>query len=114
MAIPLVLTGTLAFLSIGLLAGAMVKSVETASVITNVVVIPMAFLSGSFFPLSLAPQWLQTASLVLPLRHLNDAMQDVLARGVGPTSVLPQLLILLGFAAVVSAVAVWLFRWEDA
>jgi ABC-2 type transport system permease protein len=114
MAIPLVLAGTLAFLSIGLLAGAMVQSVETASVITNVVVIPMAFLSGSFFPLSLAPQWLQTASLVLPLRHLNDAMQDVLARGVGPASVLPQLFILLGFAAVVSAIAVWLFRWEDA
>jgi ABC-2 type transport system permease protein len=114
MAIPLVLTGTLAFLSIGLLAGAVVKSVETASVLTNVVVIPMAFLAGSFFPLSLAPQWLQTASLVLPLRHLNDAMQDVLARGVGPASVVPQLLILLGFAAVFSAIAVWRFRWEDA
>ncbi|HEY8473299.1 MAG TPA: ABC transporter permease [Natronosporangium sp.] len=114
LAIPLVLAGTLAFLSIGLLAGAMVKTVETANIVTNVLVIPMAFLSGSFFPLSLAPEWLRTCSLVLPLRHLNDAMQDVLARGVGVASVLPQLLALLGFAVVCSAIAVWRFRWEDA
>jgi ABC-2 type transport system permease protein len=47
MALPLVLAGTLAFLSIGLLAGAITKSVEAASALANLIVIPMAFLSGS-------------------------------------------------------------------
>jgi ABC-2 type transport system permease protein len=114
MSVPLVLAGTCAFLSIGLLAGAVTKSVEAASAVANLVVIPMAFLSGSFVPLDFAPQWLQTVSLVLPLRYLNDGMQDVLARGVGPVEVLPQLGILLAFALVVSVVATRLFRWEDA
>jgi hypothetical protein len=35
-------------------------------------------------------------------------------RGQGPGDVVPQLAILLGFAVVVSALAVALFRWEDA
>jgi len=114
MALPLVLAGTLAFLSIGLLAGVLTKSVEAASAISNLIVIPMAFLSGSFIPLNDAPSWLQSVSEVFPLRHLNDAMLDVLARGDGPGAALPQLGLLLGFALVVALVAVRLFRWDDA
>lgn len=113
LSIPLVLAGTLAFLSIGLLAGAKVKSGETANALANLIVIPMAFLSGSFFPLSLAPAWLQKVSEVLPLRHLNDSMLDVMARGSGPLGVLPQFALLLGFAIVVTALAVSMFRWDD-
>lgn len=112
-AIPLVLAGTLAFLSIGLVAGAKSKSVETASAIANLVVIPMAFLSGSFFPLSLAPGWLRTVSQILPLRHLNDGMLDVMARGEGAASALPQLGLLLLFAGVLTAIAIRMFRWDD-
>jgi ABC-2 type transport system permease protein len=114
MAIPLVLAGTLAFLAIGLVAGVTTKSVEAASALSNLIVIPMAFLSGSFIPLSLAPPWLQTISEVFPLRHLNDAMLAVLARGDGPAAVLPQLAVLLGFALVIAVVAARLFRWDDA
>ncbi|WP_283137892.1 ABC transporter permease [Rhizohabitans arisaemae] len=111
--IPLILAGTLAFLAIGLLAGAKAKSVETANAVSNLIVIPMAFLSGSFFPLSMAPQWLQNVAEVFPLRHLNTGMLDSLARGLDPAAILPELGILLGFAAVITTLAVWLFRWND-
>jgi len=114
MAIPLVLAGTLAFLSIGLLAGAVTKSVEAASALTNLIVIPMAFLSGAFIPINDVPSWVQSISEVLPLRHLNDAVLDVLARGDGAVAVLPQLALLLGFALVIALIAVRLFRWDDA
>ena len=114
MALPLVLAGTLSFLAIGLLAGAVTKSVEAASALANLIVIPMAFLSGAFIPLNSAPAWLQSVSQVFPLRHLNDAMLDVLARGDGPAAVLPQLGILVGFALVIALIAVRLFRWDDA
>jgi ABC-2 type transport system permease protein len=113
MAIPLVLAGTLAFLSVGLLAGAKAKSVETATVIANLVVIPMAFLSGSFFSLTTAPQWIQRFAEVLPLRHLNVGMLALLTRGASAASVLPELGVLLGFALVLTAVAARLFRWDD-
>jgi ABC-2 type transport system permease protein len=113
MSIPLILAGTLAFMAIGLLAGSRAKSDEAANAIANLVTIPMAFLSGSFFPISLAPRWLQVLAEVFPLRHLNDGMLDVMVRGKGPASVLPELGILLGFTVVISAVAAALFRWEE-
>jgi ABC-2 type transport system permease protein len=113
MAIPLVLAGTLAFLSVGLLAGAKAKSVETATVIANLVVIPMAFLSGSFFSLSTAPQWIQRFAEVLPLRHLNAGMLALLTRDASAASVLPELGVLLGFALVLTLLAARMFRWDD-
>jgi ABC-2 type transport system permease protein len=72
----------------------------------------MAFLSGSFFPLEGAPDWLQFVSRLLPLRHLNDGMLDVMVRGQGPGAALAPIGILLAFATVVTLVAVRLFRWE--
>jgi ABC-2 type transport system permease protein len=74
----------------------------------------MAFLSGTFFPIDAAPKWLQTVSNVLPLRHANDAMLDVLVRGKGFEALIVPLSILLGFTIVVGAIAARLFKWEDA
>lgn len=113
MAIPLVIAGTLAFLSIGLLAGAWAKTPEAASAIANLIVLPMAFLSGAFFPLTNAPGWLQKLSNIFPLKHLVSAMQDVMVRGKGPETVLPAIGGLLAFSLVVAVIAGRLFRWDD-
>jgi ABC-2 type transport system permease protein len=114
MAIPLVMAGTLAFLAIGLLAGSFAKTPEAGSAVANLIVLPMAFLSGAFFPLQGAPAWLQTISEALPLRHLVDGMQNVMVRGEGPASALPQIGVLLAFAIVVAGAALAMFRWDDA
>ena len=76
----------------------------------NFLVLPMAFLSGSFFVLDGAPGWLQAVSWAMPLRHLNEGMLDVLARGEGLGAMLPQLGFVLGFGLVVGAAAVLIFR----
>jgi len=112
MSVPLVVAGTLSFMAIGLLAGAVSKTSEGASGLANLVVLPMAFLSGSFIPLDVAPAWLQTVSLVLPLRYLNEGMLDVMVRGAGPAAAVLPIAVLLGFAAVVTLLATRLFRWE--
>jgi ABC-2 type transport system permease protein len=114
MSVPLLVTGTLAFMSLGLLAGALSKTTEGAVNMANFFVLPMAFLSGSFFPLDAAPSWLQVVSQALPLRHLNDAMLDVMVRGQGAASALLPMAILLGFATVITLVAAKLFRWDTA
>lgn len=113
MIVPLLVCGTLAFMAIGLLAGAVAKSEEAAVGIANFVVLPMAFLSGSFFPLDGAPGYVRAISTVLPLKHLNDGMLDTMVRGEGPSSALVPMAILLGFAVVVTAIAARLFRWDD-
>lgn len=112
LAIVLVLAGTLAFLSIGLLAGSICRTEEGAVGLANFIVLPMAFLSGSFFALDGAPGWLQAISRLLPLRHLNDGMMDVMVRGMGIAAIWQPLLILLAFAAACSFVAARLFRWD--
>ncbi|WP_456695738.1 ABC transporter permease [Aeromicrobium sp. P5_D10] len=113
MIIPLLVCGTLAFMAIGLLAGAVAKSEEAAVGIANFVVLPMAFLSGSFFPLDGAPGYVTAISKVLPLKHLNDGMLDTMVRGEGPVAALVPMGILLGFAVVVTAIASKMFRWDD-
>jgi ABC-2 type transport system permease protein len=112
MAIPTLVVGTLCFMSIGLFAGAITTTTEGAVNAANFMVLPMAFLSGSFFPLDAAPGWLRAVSNVLPLYHLNEGMLDVMVRGQGPSAALAPIAILAGFAAVVTLVAARLFRWE--
>lgn len=109
--VPLLLTGTLAFLSIGMLAGAVSKTEEGAIGLANFIVLPMAFLSGSFFPLDGSPGWLQAVSRCLPLYHLNQGMLDTMVRGEGPAAVVMPIAILLAFTVVLTTIAARLFRW---
>ena len=113
MIVPLLLCGTLAFMAIGLLAGSIAKTEEGAIGMANFVVLPMAFLSGSFFPLDGAPAWVRGVGQVLPLRHLNEGMLDTMVRGDGPGAALVPILILLGFTIVLTAIAARLFRWDE-
>lgn len=113
LAIPLLLAGALAFMAVGMIAGAVSKTAEAASGIVNVIILPMAFLSGSFIPLDQAPSWLKTVSQFLPLGQLNEGMLDVMVRGEGPSALLEPMAVLLGFLVVFGAIAVKLFRWED-
>jgi ABC-2 type transport system permease protein len=114
MAIPLVVCGILAFMSIGLFVGAVAKTQQAASSIVNLIILPMAFLGGAFLPLDFAPNWVRDASYAMPLRYLVVGMQDVMARGEGPSAALPAIGILLGFAAIVTLISVRVFRWDDA
>ncbi|NYI46528.1 ABC-2 type transport system permease protein [Nocardioides aromaticivorans] len=114
MSVPLVVVGTLCFMAIGLLAGALAKTTEGAVNLANFLVLPMAFLSGSFFPLDGAPTWLRRLSDLLPLKHLNEGMLDVMVRGEGPAAAVVPLVVLAGFAVVVTLLAARLFRWETA
>lgn len=113
MAIPVLLVGTLAFLAIGMVVGAIAKTGEGASGLGNLIVMPMAFASGSFFPLEQAPGWLQAIAKISPLTYINEGLLSVMVRGNGPASVLPQMGILLAFTVVFAALAWRLFKWDD-
>jgi ABC-2 type transport system permease protein len=113
MAIPIVACGTLAFLSIGLLVGAVAKTQQAATSIANLIILPMAFLGGAFVPLNFAPVWIQDVSYALPLRYLVLGMQNVMARGDGPVSALPAIGLLLGIAAALTVISARVFRWDQ-
>ena len=113
MAIPVLLCGTLAFMSIGLLVGSFAKTQQAATAIANLVILPMAFLGGAFIPLDFAPNWLRDASYVMPLRYLVTGMQDVMARGEGAGAALLPIGILAALTVVLTTIAVRVFRWDE-
>jgi len=108
-----VIVGTLAFMAIGLVAGAIAKTQQAATAIANLVILPMAFLGGAFIPLDYAPAWIRQVSYVMPLRYLVTGMQNVMARGEGPVSALPAIAVLLALTAVLTLIAVRAFRWDN-
>lgn len=105
---------TMAFFAVGSFVGSFTTTEESAQAVSNVIIFPMMFLSGTFFPIERSPDWVQALSKVLPLRWTNDAMLDVLARGKGIESLVVPCAVLAGFTIVVGAVAARIFRWEDA
>ena len=111
--IPLLVAGTLSFMALGLLAGVLARTQEGAVNLANFVVLPMAFLSGSFFALDEAPDLLQAVSWVMPLRHLNEGMMDLMVRGEGVSAMLAPMGYVLGFGLVVGAAAGVLFRRSE-
>jgi ABC-2 type transport system permease protein len=113
MSIPVIICGTLAFMSIGLLVGSFARTQQAATSIANLIILPMAFLGGAFIPLDYAPAWIRDVSYAMPLRYLVIGMQDVMARGEGPASALPAIGILLGLAAILTLISVRVFRWDD-
>lgn len=113
LALPILLAGALAFMSIGLLTGAVSKTPDGASGLANLIIMPMAFLSGTFIPLDVAPEWMRTLSLFLPMGHLTTGMSAVMVRGQGIEAIWVPTLVLLGFAVVVGAISARVFRWES-
>ncbi|MGW7356587.1 ABC transporter permease [Streptomyces sp. NPDC054802] len=108
---PVMLLGITTFLLLGVIIGSIADTPESVAGIANFVMLPMAFLSGSFFPLDSMPDWLQKVSTVLPLRYLNDAVSAALT-GRGDLSDIGWGAVgLVAFAVVFGAVAARTFRW---
>lgn len=112
LAIPVLVLGALAFFTLGVLVGNLASTPDAVGAIANCLMVPMAFLSGSFIPLNQSPGWLQGFSHVLPLRYVNDGLTGVLTGGGAGKLVVPCLL-LVAFAVVFGAIALRTFRWAS-
>jgi len=75
------LLGAAAFAGLGLAAASLIRSAEGASAIVTVIVLPMAFLSGSFGETRKYPAFLRAIGDVLPLKHYLDIVQSVYLAG---------------------------------
>lgn len=96
----LVLTGVLGvlpFCALGMWVGTLIKG-QGAPGMLQLVYLPMAFLSGLWFPLSMMPEFLRNIAPVWPSYHLNAIALDVV--GVEHGALWPHVGVLLGFAAV--------------
>lgn len=109
--IPVMALGITTFLLLGVIIGSIADTPESVAAIANFLMLPMAFLSGSFFPLDSMPGWLQKTSLIMPLRYLNDAVLAALAGRGDLSDIAVGCAGLIVFAAGLAAVAARVFRW---
>jgi len=81
--IPAVLVGVACFAGMGFGITALIRSAEGASAVVNLIVLPMAFLSGSFGPTRRYPEALRWFADLLPLTYLIRLLKDVYLHGDG-------------------------------
>jgi ABC-2 type transport system permease protein len=99
-------------LGIGLSIGGWAKNERQSAPLSNIVVFPMMFLSGTFFPRFLMPEWLQQVSGFFPLTPVIDGMRLIATEGAHLTQLGPQLALLGAWLIIVYAIAFRVFRWE--
>lgn len=99
-------------LGIGLAIGGWAKNERQAAPLGNIIVFPMLFLSGTFFPRFLMPQWLQSASDYLPLTPVIDGIRMIVTEGKHLTQIGPELGLLAAWTIIIYAIAFRVFRWE--
>lgn len=104
--------GIITILGIGLAIGGWAKNERQAAPLSNIVVFPMLFLSGTFFPRFAMPEWLQNVSSYLPLTPIIDGIRLLTTQGLHFADILPQLGLMAAWCVVIYAVAFRLFRWE--
>jgi ABC-2 type transport system permease protein len=104
--------GAAAFAGLGLATASLLRSAEGASAGVNLILLPMAFLSGSFGPTEDYPDFLTAIADVLPLKYLIDLVGAIYLDGEplwsqpGPIAVVAA----WGLAGLV--VATRRFRWQ--
>jgi ABC-2 type transport system permease protein len=99
-------------LGIGLAIGGWSKNERQAAPLSNIVVFPMMFLSGTFFPRFAMPHWLQDVSGFLPLTPVIDGLRLVITEGKHLTQIGPQLGLMAIWMVVIYVIAFRVFRWE--
>ena len=97
----------------GLLLAAIGGTPEATRRVAIFVVLVSVMLGGAWVPSFLFPAWLQTATQAVPVRWAVDGLDSMTWRGLGPSEVVVPVTLILGFAAVCAAAAVWRFRWEE-
>ena len=99
-------------LGLGLAIGGWAKNERQAAPLSNIVVFPMLFLSGTFFPRFDMPTWLQGVTTYLPLTPVIDGLRLLSTEGKSLIDIAPQLWLVLGWAVVIYFLAFRVFRWE--
>lgn len=88
------------------------RDANQAAPLTQMITLPMMFLSGVFFPTFLMPEWLQSITTFIPLTPVVDGLRLILTEGRTLLDLGPQLAIIAGWTIIIYVVSFKVFRWE--
>lgn len=101
----------LSTLSIGMLVGGVARDVKQASVIASILYFPMLIFSGTTLPIEVMPPAMQKIVRFFPLTQGITLMKNAFL-GIGAGSILAPVCVMIGVAALCTALSVRFFRWE--
>jgi len=104
--------GLLSFRSMGLIIAAVVNTMQESQIIIQLLYLPMLFLSGATFPVSVLPAWLQTIAQFLPASYLYTGLQGILVQRESAWANISALGAMTATLVVATFLGVKLFRWE--
>jgi ABC-type multidrug transport system permease subunit len=108
----LCLLTSLAFSALGLLVSSRARTMEAASGLMNLVMLPMWILSGVFFSATRFPAMIQPVVRALPLTAAIDALRGNMLQGMNLGQMIAPVGILLAWFVAPFAVSLRIFRWR--
>ena len=108
----MMVSSALAAAALGAALGTFVKTEGQANGLSIMVGMVMALLGGCWYPLEMFPQFVQNIVKILPTTWAMRGLLDIVLRGQGLVSILPDAGILLGFAAVFFGIGILRFKYE--
>ena len=103
---------TLMASAFGVMLATFVKTERSASSIGVLTSLILAPLGGCWWPLFITPQWMQFVSKITPHAWATTAFNKLLIFGGDFNSVVPNMLVLVGFMVVFGLIAILRFRTE--
>ena len=107
-----VVLGAVCFSALGIGLSGLIRSGEGSSAVVNLIVLPMAFLTGAFGPTHHYPRFLRAIGDVLPLKYLVDLSNAVYLHKHAFWSKPGAIGVLLAWGVAGVVVAAFKFRWE--
>jgi ABC-2 type transport system permease protein len=108
----LISLGVLAFRSLGLILASVANSMQESQLLIQLFYMPMLFLSGATFPITMLPRWGQTFAQFLPASYLVSGLQGIFFRQETLLDNRAAAFALLATAILGTFVSAQLFRWE--
>ncbi len=110
--VVLLLAFSLAATALGTLLGTLVRSTAQAGSLAPITGMVMALVGGCWYPGELFPDTVKNVNQFLPTTWALQGLNDLGLRRLGLVEILPEAGVLMIFAVVFFALAIWRFRYE--
>ena len=122
--VPLLIIISMSLSGLGLLVASRMRSQQGFQLVVQLIIFPLIFLSGVFFPVNNVPAWLEIASKLNPLTYAVDAVRQLFLAGysdaaIGVTvfghtmTVFQDVLVVTAFGFALLLLATWSFEKQE-
>jgi ABC-2 type transport system permease protein len=122
--IPVVVILSVALSGLGILLASFMRSQQGFQLLIQILIFPLIFLAGVFFPVDQAPDWLQVLSKLNPMTYGVDAIRQIFlgapaSAGLGvkvfgqTMTIAQEMLLVAALGGILFAIAVWAFRRQE-